>query len=228
MSAEKNKDKYNSPFAKRLRELLNEENMSITALATKIGVTRQAVSQYQDGSTQPNAETIVKIAGVFNVSTDYLLGVTDIKTTDVEIRAISNSLGLGEAAIKQLQNFKLRADGIEDNPIKWLNQFVLSTLIADDDLYSVLDEVADTATIYVTTEIRSTNNRLTESDLSEYTQYVSKLSEKGYIVLQNKEYEEYKISQIMKQLDIILRGIYLEAKCKYVENLQAFIQLKAK
>ena len=66
-------DNYNKPFPSTLRKLIERKNTTIKAVADYIGVSRQAVSQYQDGSTQPNAETVVKIADFFNVTTDYLL-----------------------------------------------------------------------------------------------------------------------------------------------------------
>ena len=78
-------DNYNKPFASRLRELIakaNDNKITIQSVAKSIGITRQAVSQYYNGLTQPNAETIVKIAEYFNVSTDYLLGLTDNQTTN--------------------------------------------------------------------------------------------------------------------------------------------------
>ena len=100
MSA-KNADKYNSPFAVRLRDIIKEKNTTITAVAEHIGVTRQAVSQYCDGSTQPNADTIVKMADFFEVDCDYLLrGVSS------ENLSISEELGLSEKSINILKALK--------------------------------------------------------------------------------------------------------------------------
>lgn len=102
MSAATNTDKYNSIFATRLRGLLEKRKITMTELSDVIGVTRQAVSQYQDGSTQPNAGTITKIAIFFNVSTDYLLGLSDVKSTDTELKGVCEYTGLSEETIGKL------------------------------------------------------------------------------------------------------------------------------
>ena len=73
-----------SVFGERLKKLIKENNTSIQAVADNISrvsakkITRQAVSQYADGTTMPNAERIYYIAQYFGVSADYLLGITDV------------------------------------------------------------------------------------------------------------------------------------------------------
>ena len=83
-------EKYNATFPTRLRELLAPKGVTITALADKLEISRQAVSQYQDGSTQPNLQSLAEIAKYFGVSTDWLLGLTDMRTPNMDVRAIAN------------------------------------------------------------------------------------------------------------------------------------------
>ncbi len=99
MSVATNTDKYHSIFATRLRELLESRKITMTELAREIGVTRQAVSQYQDGSTQPNAETITNIANYFDVSADYLLGLADNPTTDKDLNFVAEYTGLSQQIV---------------------------------------------------------------------------------------------------------------------------------
>lgn len=106
MSAATNTDKYHSIFATRLRGLLESRKITMTELAKKIDVTRQAVSQYQDGSTQPNAETITNIANYFDVSADYLLGLSNVKSTDTELKGVCEYTGLSEKAVNVLKRFR--------------------------------------------------------------------------------------------------------------------------
>lgn len=62
--------KYKSVFATRLRELIKERGITITALAKELKISRQAVSQYINGSAYPNIERLFMIARFFDVSAD--------------------------------------------------------------------------------------------------------------------------------------------------------------
>lgn len=97
---------YDSAFATRLRKLIEENNISKNQLSEEIGVSRQAISQYCDGSTIPNADKLLKIAEFFNVSLDYLVGRTENFTTDDKLRFVCDYTGLNEDAIQKLQQLK--------------------------------------------------------------------------------------------------------------------------
>lgn len=99
-------NEYNAPFATRLRELLDQSAIPQTALANYIGVTRQAVSSYSLGTSVPDIEKFEKIADYFEVSTEYLLGRTDIKKADASKQATAEYLGLSEEAIDAIHNLQ--------------------------------------------------------------------------------------------------------------------------
>ena len=61
-------------FKDVLRSLRIQNNYSQRFLAQKIGVSQQLIAKYEAGTATPNPDTIVKIAGLFNVSSDYLIG----------------------------------------------------------------------------------------------------------------------------------------------------------
>lgn len=98
-------DKYNAPFPSNLRALLDERKSTITALARELGITRQAVSQYADGTGQPNADKLKRIANYFDVSTDWLLGrAGGIKSLNADVSTVGKYTGLSEAAIEFLHS----------------------------------------------------------------------------------------------------------------------------
>lgn len=68
----------NDIFVERLIELRKEGNMCQCDLAKAIGTTQAAVSLWERGERTPDIDTLLKLANVFNVSTDYLLGREDI------------------------------------------------------------------------------------------------------------------------------------------------------
>ena len=94
---------YDGIFATRLRDLMKNAKATQQDVAAAVGTTRQAISQYADGSVQPNIEKLYKIAEFFKVSADYLLGMSDITTSDVDDKAINQILGLSEKAISLLK-----------------------------------------------------------------------------------------------------------------------------
>ncbi len=65
-------------FPRRLCDLMQRNNITQQTLADEVGVTRQSISFYCNGKVSPDMETIVKIARYFGVSSDYLLGLTEM------------------------------------------------------------------------------------------------------------------------------------------------------
>ncbi len=64
-------------FKERLSKCRQDKNMSQTAVAEKLSITRQAYNHYETGQRQPTQETLSQLADLFGVSVDYLLGRTD-------------------------------------------------------------------------------------------------------------------------------------------------------
>ncbi|MGN0961354.1 MAG: helix-turn-helix domain-containing protein [Christensenellales bacterium] len=64
-------------FAERLRELRQENNLSLKKLAKELNVSDVAISRWENETRIPNIENLVTIAKYFGVSTDYLVGLED-------------------------------------------------------------------------------------------------------------------------------------------------------
>ncbi len=78
-------------FHERLKKLRESENISREHLANSLGITYSALSKYETGKREPGLELLQKIATHFDVTTDYLLGVTDnSKPTDYKLAGISD------------------------------------------------------------------------------------------------------------------------------------------
>lgn len=61
----------------RIKELRKEKNFSQSQLARRIGVSQKAVDYWELGTNEPKASYIVKLAELFEVSADFLLGIDD-------------------------------------------------------------------------------------------------------------------------------------------------------
>lgn len=64
-------------FSSRLKQLRSEHHVSQAALAKLLGVTQQAVGKWEVDKSTPDYETLGNIAKHFQVSADYLIGLTD-------------------------------------------------------------------------------------------------------------------------------------------------------
>ncbi|MCY7585476.1 helix-turn-helix domain-containing protein [Bacillus safensis] len=57
----------------RIRSLREKNNLTQEQMAKKIGISRGTYAHYEINKRRPDYETLIKIADLFNVSTDYLL-----------------------------------------------------------------------------------------------------------------------------------------------------------
>lgn len=69
----------NNTFGNRLKKLREEFNITQTELAKKFNISPPSISQYEKDVRSPDFNLLVKMADFFGVSTDYLLGRTDIR-----------------------------------------------------------------------------------------------------------------------------------------------------
>ena len=61
-------------LGKRIRALRKANRLSQVSLAAKLGVSKQSISNWENGNILPSIDMLIRIADVFSVSTDYLLG----------------------------------------------------------------------------------------------------------------------------------------------------------
>ena len=62
----------------RLKNLRLKNGVTQKAIADGVGVTSVSVQRFEYGTAKPKLDTVIKLADFFDVSTDYLLGRTDI------------------------------------------------------------------------------------------------------------------------------------------------------
>ena len=65
-------------LAERLRLLRTHFGYSQAALAEKLSVSRMAYTQYESGHREPGLNALIILAEVYNVSIDFLLGISDL------------------------------------------------------------------------------------------------------------------------------------------------------
>ena len=65
-------------FNEKLKQLRLERALSQNDVAEKLGLTRTAYANYEQGIREPSYETLKKICQFFEVTSDYLIGLTDM------------------------------------------------------------------------------------------------------------------------------------------------------
>lgn len=69
-------------FGDRIKKLRDEKNISQFELSEFLGISQQALSKWENEKTEPDNDSLVKLANYFNVSTDYLLGNSETRQVD--------------------------------------------------------------------------------------------------------------------------------------------------
>ena len=71
-------------IADKIKDLREIRGMTQAVLAKKLGITRSGVNAWEMGISVPSTQYIVALASVFDVSTDYLLGVNGTATLSIK------------------------------------------------------------------------------------------------------------------------------------------------
>ena len=73
----------NMNMGDKLKSLRLEKKLTQKQIAERIGLAISAVSSYESGTRYPSYDVLVKLARIFHVSTDYLLGMSNARNIDV-------------------------------------------------------------------------------------------------------------------------------------------------
>ena len=109
-------------FSRRLCELIKEKNTTKSAIAAELHISRQAVMQYCNGNTFPTADKLRQLAQYFDVSADYLLGLSSFKHEDPKMQQIEQYTGLNQNAIESL-HMKMIQSSLKSD-IDFVNYFI--------------------------------------------------------------------------------------------------------
>lgn len=100
-----NDSKYNNNvFLERASKLIFNSGKTQAELVKALGLSNGTIANLKNKKGQvPSADTVCALSNYFNVSTDWLLGLTDTKSTDKATQELCATLGLNEETINILQ-----------------------------------------------------------------------------------------------------------------------------
>lgn len=96
-------------MGERIEDLMIKKDVTSVTLSKETGVSEATISDIINGVDKGYSyKHFVKIANYFNVSTDYLFGLTDNATTDKDLRFVCDYTGLNEEAVESLREIELQ------------------------------------------------------------------------------------------------------------------------
>lgn len=64
-------------MGERLKQLRVENGLKLKDVAAALNVTIRSINRYEDGTREPSIDMLVKFCKLYDVSADYLVGLTD-------------------------------------------------------------------------------------------------------------------------------------------------------
>lgn len=141
-------------FSDRVRELRKSKNMTQRQMADALSITERSYQRYEADSN-PNNETLLKLANFFNVSTDYLLGrsdVPDVISITLQARSLLADSSLSFEAKGMYMQFQLFAMG---NKVMLPDEekFLIENQVTRQEFDSIIEELESLG--YIKTETAS-------------------------------------------------------------------------
>lgn len=135
---------YNEIFPSRLRELMDINRITNKSLGESIGVSHVSIGKYITGEQVPSVSIAAKIAKHFNVSLDYLSGLSDESSLNPDSQVIHQFTGLSETAISHLHSMQIGSDfSVAYSEyfarLTKLHLQLYDALLADEDLHRTID-----------------------------------------------------------------------------------------
>lgn len=125
----------NEFYHQRLKQLREDRALKQQELAKILGVRREVVAKWETGLQDIKTDYTLKIAQFFNVSSDYLLGLSDVSTYDTSMISASNCTGLSEKAINAIKSLT-EEDKAKINRLFENEKFLkLVTILSDSEVF---------------------------------------------------------------------------------------------
>ena len=102
---------------KNLKALRLSKRLSQQQLALRLDLSQQTIYKYENGITEPDIATLIKLAGYFNTSVDYLIG----NTNNPQKPGIYSETKLTETELQHLRIYRNMPDTVQ----KLLDSFLI-------------------------------------------------------------------------------------------------------
>ena len=190
-----------------------DKGISQEELANKIYIKRELLNMIENDKRVPKIDVLVDISKNLGISTDYLLGLTDVKTTDTDLYSACDYTGLSEEVVNILRSrikeygniYKICLSEVISNPyFDFFLKTILGLLIYKDE-HGILVNMLKAPTITIPVE----NTNLT-FDLWAISKWQA--TEAGRILIENIIEEESEKNTILN------KKFYTESEANRIKN----------
>lgn len=122
-------------FAKRLTQLRIEKGLKREDVAKKLNCSVSAVGNYENGNRTPDFDGLIMLADLFDTTTDYLLGKSNVKTLDTGLIAAHEYTGISPVALARLKVLE------KEEPGQGVS--LLSDFINDSNFIEIITNILD-------------------------------------------------------------------------------------
>lgn len=135
-------------FSEHLRELRKKHGLTQQQVSDGVSITRASWNTYENGYHMPDSEVLKRIADFFDVSTDYLLGLSDVSSRNDDVISVTNLTGITEEDIVSISKLSFKhkialSTIISENPEEFSKQLRLFYVVREvaERLIDVYDEI---------------------------------------------------------------------------------------
>lgn len=154
-------------FGKVLDELMQEKDLTNTALSEKVKIDRTTIGKYRNGDTFPEVDNCIKLANYFDVSISYLLGETKVRKADNIV--IGERLGIDDQAIQNIESIKIFNQKFDNNQYN----DIFSDIFTNIDLYKNVVNGINEILQYRLDKIESSTTEKEKLKLEHYTELLA-------------------------------------------------------
>lgn len=149
-------------FKERFFALRKDSGLSQAKLSKELNLSAATIGYYENGDRIPDIEIAERIAKYFNVSADYLLGLSDAKTTEQNIKIACEVTGLSDDVVNTLHS-KI----VNNNKNKKIYNYMISNEIFHNlaSLLGLSESFAESNNKYTPTKYKKNYNNSTKEDI---------------------------------------------------------------
>lgn len=113
-------------IGERIKHLRTSKKLTQDDVAHALNVKRETVTRWETGARDIKTEITILLSKYFNVSADYLLGLTENTSTNISEIGISNKTGFSTSTVENILNLSAEHKTILD---KIINELLKSDLL---------------------------------------------------------------------------------------------------